>query len=201
MMRRRAMMGERPEWDFEWDYTMGDPTQNGMNVDKTSSGATGTLTSEGFQITTTSGSYYYQLYISDTNMRRATSGVMEVVFKPTNLLNAQENFVMRLGNNDYGIRTVIIQDSSGATSYFWKISDGTTKYDGTKLWSTKINKNTEYKLKLVLYGNKNYEAYVNDVLTKSGVLGSVTTLGTLSVMQRGGASLLKSFKLKFNRTE
>ena len=195
LMRRRGMM-ELPSsvpvetWDFEWDYTMGLPENNGMT--KTTSGSnTVTLEANGVKVKNGSTSSYVRW---DAPTASCTTGVIEAKFLVHPSTGNYNNFRMCISNGTNGGGTatpknnLCIMDSNSVANYT-VVSSYTHDVFHTE--------------RIVLRDNV-FDVYLdgNLVVSNSPVSNIVYTTGNrvfIQSMTSSNYAIVQSIKFKFNR--
>ena len=198
IVRRRGMM-EIPSsapvetWDFEWDYTMGLPENNGMT--KTISGAVSIeMTADGLKVSQGTVGNYYVRYDPPTEIMSNGYGVGEATYvvHPINDNNrANVRLLVSNGNNGGGTTT---------PNEMLKIYDAATVSAGTTI--AHYDADTELTERIVLKGGT-FDVYLNGVLVLSDYLCSNILYATANRVfaqgMNGGYAIFKSIKFKFNR--
>ena len=156
MQRRTGMIP--PEWDIDWDYTQGLPTNNGWErIDTSSSNASQTLRETDVRIYVKSQSYNFTY---SNPIRVDPVGVFEVDFMFTD----NSNGIIYLANGvgpSFGVRP---QYSANYKGIYLVNASGIASM--TKVQSLSLN--TRYKIRLESDGTYGY-LYVNGVLKKSNI--------------------------------
>ena len=164
LIRRREMAETEgsplPEWDVEWDYTMGLPTEDGLFSVASSGTASADIEADDLKITV-SGANSYLRYLYDNIY---TDCVLEVHILQGGSTNLYWIFGLTAdGTNGIAIRCQYSQQYKGIY-----LATGT---DSTIANMTKIGEftlATEYTIRLVI-NNGIGSVYVNDVLLASNV--------------------------------
>ena len=194
LMRRRTMMesqigGSSGTWDFEWNYRDGLLSDNGWT--KTISGtASESIDDTGLILRSSIGSY---VRLSNSNFIMPV-GVLEVVcaIPEYSAINGNQNLRISLSNGTNGAQVYVNTD-------FWRVMDSTAAGSGTPV--APFSANQEYTIRLEL-DNESFYVFVNDALTYEGSSSSIvycTRTSLWSQNQGGGASIIKSIKIKRNR--
>ena len=199
LTRRRELIlasGSQPEWDIDWDYTMGLPTANGWTrTDSSGSNASQTLRDNDVRIYVKNSSYNL-IYSAGTNN---SVGAIEVDFAHTNNYGVLLLFFGDGESSALGIRAQYNANYKGI--YLFDSSGVATM---TKIQS--ISQNTYYKVRLVTDGTYGY-VYVNDSLKANQVdLSTISTSNyqTRCTITSTGSSnanytTIKSLRAKFGR--
>lgn len=195
LMRRRAMMeyqngGSSGTWDYEWNYRDGLLSNNGWT--KTISGAASESIDDTGLILRSGASAYVRLSNSNFIM---PVGVLEVVCAIPGYSNngGSQNLRISLSN---GINGAQVYENTD----FWRVMDSTLA-PNTNTPVAPFSANQEYTIRLEL-NNESFSVFVNDALTYEGSSSSIaycTTTSLTSQNQGGGASIIKSIKIKRNR--
>lgn len=191
LMRRRAMMAPQivGAWDYEWNYRDGLLSNNGWT--KTISGAASESIDDTGLILRSGASAYVRLSNSNFIM---PVGVLEVVCAIPGYSNLGGSYNLRISLSN-GINGAQVYANTG----FWRVMDSTTVDAGTPV--APFSANQEYTIRLEL-DNESFSVFVNDALTYEGSASSIvycTTTFLMSQNQGGGASIIKSIKIKRNR--
>lgn len=193
LLRRRMMIlpGDGlPEWDYEWDYTMGLLSNNGWEK-KVSGTASETLTSTGDSLKSSGNGYVY-VHKEDFDV---PIGVIEVTFYVTGFAGlAPTNTRICFSNGAKGIQ---ICSPGGQLRLF----DSNIPNKGTIL-GAKLAGNIDYTLRLVLNGQVG-EVWLDGVRLISDV--DISTIyysaktAIWSQEQNNYETVVKSVKLRKNR--
>lgn len=195
IVRRRGMM-EIPSsapvetWDFEWDYTMGLPENNGMT--KTVSGSpTITMQSNGLKIANSNGGYVrYDFARTSTQ-----TGIVEVTFIGDFSPTARYNNVRALisngskgGNFCTPFNEFRIMDTAGYADTFTYVQD--------------MEVNIEHTVRIVLKGTT-FDMYIDGVKAVADFSCSVTEYTTANRVfvqqtQSPNYAILRSMKIKYS---
>lgn len=181
-------------WDFEWDYTMGLPENNGMT--KTISGTVlvYSLTEDGLNISTNNSSYV-ALALPTTTM---TTGVAECTFIPHNSTNGgTQNLRLNASNGSNGGATLM------TTGYFRRMDNSSGPNIATAFY--RYVNDTEYTERIVLKGTK-FDVYINGELALqdspcSSILFCTVNRVMIQNTLSGYYTTIKKIRYKFNRTE
>lgn len=200
IVRRRGMM-EIPSstpvetWDFEWDYTMGLPENNGMT--KTASGEFAfsiEMTADGLKVQQNITGNYYVRYDAPTEIMSNGYGVGEATYvvHPINDSN-RPNVRLLVSNGSNGGGTTTPNE-------MLKLYDANTVSGGTTI--AHYDADTEITERIVLKG-ETFDVYLNGALVLSDYLCSNILYSTANRVfaqgMNGGYAIFKSIKFKFNR--
>lgn len=192
LLRRREMMQEAgggPEWDVEWDYTMGLPNANGLFSLTTNGTASASLTSSSVDLSVqTNGSWI--AYDYTTFYPKA---VIEVKIRTT----GSNNTFWRLSLSADGAKGAAVrgQISSGVNGIYYV--NNTNISSCTRLMETAYS--TDYIVRIVM--DAGYaDVYVNGTLVASHVdISSTAMYSTLTrfSFQCVGSGIAKVMRLYY----
>lgn len=198
-LRRRTMMSPPASspgdtWDFEWDYTMGLPENNGMT--KTTSGTplVYSLTEDGLKISTRNNSYV-ALALPTATM---VTGVAECTFIPhNNTSNGSQNLRLNASNGTNGGATLM------SANYFRRMDNSSVPGSSTPI--LQFVNDTEYTERIVLKGTT-FDVYINGELALqdspcSSILFCTVNRVMIQNTLGGYYTTIKNIRYKFNRTE
>lgn len=196
MTRRRAMMAgiALPEWDVEWDGTMGLPGNNGFDASVVGN-ASQTLLTQSVRTTSNNSSSYVQ-YNYGSN---AVIGVLETSLRIGSASGSY--YLARFGNGSNEISVRMQYTSSYKGIYLRNASaiDSMTKLKT-------ITTGTTYKIKLVLKATT-ADVYIDDALSQSDVAlsdipysSSYKGVYYQSTSASNQSGVVYSMKLKLGRT-
>lgn len=196
LRRRELVIPNAPpgsEWDLEWDYTQGMPTEKGFvetisNVASATMGEDGVILSVKNNSPTGSIRYEWPTFYSKS--------VMEVNFKSSNgtgTTNIYWIFALSNGNGE----GIAIRCQTSANYQGIYLSDNATFANMTKLAG--FSKNTVYTIKLVLDGDHG-EIYRNGTLltTVSQLYPTYGTINGRVNFYSAGSQTYKSTKFHLN---
>lgn len=201
MTRRRAMMAgiALPEWDVEWDYTMGLPTTvPGFSLLSSGTGSI-TMTESGLYIRAGSSSSAYRYYtLLDYG---CTTGVMEAVLTiPSESATANRAFgFLQISNTTEALRCYFFHS---ATTDKLRLDNGSELKGGTGVFD--FSYDTEMTVRLEI-DNGVGQIYLDGVLKKSGItLSSLKTprpprFGNANGGSSQSGAVWKSAKFKIGR--
>lgn len=182
------------DWDHEWSYTDGMPTENGWTQTNWNTGATATMTESGLVLTSKSS--------TNVTFRRndflVDSGVIEVTLSATyQTSTAHENAVVSLSNGTYGI---VLMSSKGVATL--KTADSIANC--TSLGVT-LPSNTDFVVRIAIDGMKGNISINGNVIWKTNDISTATYSGTdwksrtsfaSQSQQSGYSTIVKSARLK-----
>lgn len=188
-------------WDFEWDYTMGKiEEQTGWLLDKSSSGASSSLTGSAERIVTSSSGSYFQCYINPDGVYAALRnfadgrGVLECTFVGHYSTAADyTNLELRAVNTTTNRVAICINKNM-------KFVLETNSSPASSLVLADFVNDTEYTARIVCKGTT-ADLYLNGTLAYSDIDMSSAIYGahTCLMLQRQGSGFytdLKAVKIK-----
>ena len=202
LLRRRIMMGEDgplPEWDYEWDYTMGSPVNNGLvrTISGTAANIVESMTEEGWRIEVNDTSSYIN-YTLPSRVAKPPIGEIEIVYKGK-FSAARDNFLVCFCNAS---DRCVIYTNGGKYTYSGKsayaVNAGTF---GDETW---------HSLKFVLHTN-GFNGYSGDANAENWLClfrdypktyGTIRSNGTCIEFRKAGSGsylILKSIRIRYNR--
>ena len=188
-----------PEWDFEWDYSMGKlEEQTGWAID-TLGTTSSTLQSNGQKVTAAGTNSYYQIYPS----REGNLAWLRTMPNGIGVIEC-EVYIHLVNTNHQNCRINIVESSSNRFCIYqaagkWRKMDNNAMQSGTAIADFTNNTTTIVRLEM---NGSSVNVYLNNSLA-----GTISTSGTLygssnSIMPQNmgtGYIILKTFKLRVGR--
>lgn len=181
-----------PEWDYEWDYSMGLLSSNGWTK-YVSGSATETLVSNGVQLKSPNSGY---VTLRNPDRFNLSKGVIECVLRCNNFNTSYnvQNFRVCFSNGTNGIQVY-------APKRVLRIMDAAAVASGTSL-GVNLSTNTDYTIKIVL-DNGYGQVWLNGSMLRDNIDASTMYYaGNTSIWsqnQRNNYTIVKSVKLKLGR--
>lgn len=188
-MMKENLNNENEDWDLEWDYTMGDPLENGFMLSGTTNSPS-EITSEGlcFNYSANSNSLY-QIKPNVINYQTCNEGIYETEVKITrNNASSGQGLRLQLTNGTEGIGIYliannIIQYDNGGQNIYIDIGS--------------YNLNEWFKFRIELLNNTAYVYLNNNLIHQTTTLSKgYMTSGNRFLVQGNIECYVKSIRFK-----